>query len=305
MNQSNSPIIVTAAAQSDVGLVRTNNEDSFLVADLTTGVATPADAALSHAVGEKGSMFLVADGMGGANAGEVASRMAVEVVAQHVFGELKQVRAPDRHGFVDILKHAIEDANSAILDESRKRSDRKGMGSTLTAAAVHESVIFFAQLGDSRAYLLRNGSITQMTRDQSLVAQLVVSGALSPHEAKSHPQRNVILQALGVQNHVDIAVSYADLKRGDRVILCSDGLTGKVEAEEVGQLLERWPEPRDGCEQLIALARERGGEDNITAIVIRFDGEALPLPEPGEVPAYSKYLSNDVKRRRFSFWRRQ
>ena len=305
MSPSSDSILVSATALSDVGLVRTNNEDSYLAADLTAQMMTPEPAALSHIVGVNGSMFLVADGMGGANAGEVASRMAVELVAQQVFRELAESgRRPDWHNLLAILKRAIESANLAILQESRKRTDRKGMGTTLTAAAIHNGKIYFAQLGDSRAYLVRNGVIVQMTHDQSLVAKLVAAGSITPAEAKVHPQRNVILQALGIQNHIDIDFSVADLKRGDRVVLCSDGLSGKVEAEEVRQLLEQWPETHDGCERLIALARDRGGEDNITAIVIRFDGDGLPAPKEGESLDYQKLEFNSRTRWRFWPWRR-
>ena len=305
MSASTGPILVSAAVLSDVGLVRTNNEDNYLIADLTAQIVTPEPAVLNHTVGVNGSMFLVADGMGGANAGEVASQMAVELVTEEVFRELTESRRPPaRHNFLGILKRAIENANLAILQESRKRSDRKGMGTTLTAAALHDGNIYFAQLGDSRAYLARSGSIAQMTRDQTLIAQLVASGSITPEEAKVHPQRNVILQALGVQNHIDIAFSFADLKRGDWVVLCSDGLSGKVAAEEVRQLLEQGPDARDGCERLIALARERGGEDNITAIVIRFDGQGLPLPKEGEAPDYQKLQINSQARWRFWPWRR-
>lgn len=305
MSLSSGSILVHAAALTDLGLVRKNNEDNFLVADLTAQITTPEPAALTHTVGVNGSMFLVADGMGGANAGEVASQMAVDLVARQVFDELAQSRRPPtRQVFLSILKRAIENANLAILDESHKRSDRKGMGTTLTAAVIHNERIYFAQLGDSRAYLVRNGSIAQMTRDQSLVAQLVAAGSITADEAKTHPQRNVILQALGVQNHVDIVFSAADLKRGDWVVLCSDGLSGKVDAEEVRQLLEQQAEARAGCEALIALARARGGEDNITAVVVRFEGDGLPPPREGEFPDYEKLSSKSLKRWRFWPWGR-
>ncbi len=300
MTHPNKPVVVAAFAQSDVGLVRQNNEDSFLIADLTTGVATPDSAALNHVIGERGSLFLVADGMGGAEAGEVASRMGVEFVAQQVFDQLRRTSSLDRQAFVNILKQAIEDANLVILQESLKNTNRKGMGTTLTAAAVYNTDVFFAQLGDSRAYLVRDGFITQMTQDQSLVAQLVASGALSPEGAKGHPQRNVILQALGVRNQVDVVISFADLRRGDRAVLCSDGLSTKVEAKEVKDFLERCSEPKEACEGMVALARERGGEDNITVIVARFDGEGLPWPGPEEAPVYSRF--QEESRRRFWLW---
>lgn len=298
MIDSSKPVVVGAFAQSDVGLIRENNEDSFLVADLTDGVMTPDTAAFNHMVGKNGSLFLVADGMGGAEAGEVASRMAVELVTQKILDELRSATSIDDESFVRILKRSIEDANVAIFQESHNNKSHQGMGTTLTAAAVCDATIFFAQLGDSRAYLVRNGSITQMTEDQSLVAQLVVSGALRPEEAKGHPQRHVILQALGIQSEVNVAISFAALKRGDRAVLCSDGLSGKVEIEEVNEVLQRWANPKDACRRLVELARERGGEDNITVIVAGFDGEGLPLPDPQEVPVYNR-VKGETRRR---FW---
>jgi protein phosphatase len=304
MSATGKPVLITAFGRSDIGLVRKNNEDTFLVADLTSGSVTPDSAALNHVVGEKGSLFLVADGMGGAEAGEVASQMAVELVVQETLDELENAGSADRETFVNILKRSIENANLAILQESRRNAHRRGMGTTLTAAAANGASIIFAQLGDSRAYLARNGRIAQMTRDQTLVAQMVAAGTLKPEEARQHPQRNVILQALGVQERIDVVLSCADLKRGDRVVLCSDGLSGKVDAEEVKESLEASANPEDACRRLIALARQRGGEDNITAVVAQFDGEGLPRPEPEEIPVYSQFEFKKSKRRHFFFWSR-
>jgi len=282
----NQPVYVIAFGQSDIGLIRTNNEDSFLLADLTRDVFTTAPSALNHVVGEKGSLFIVADGMGGAKAGEVASRMAVEMVPQKLSEQLKKLEFLNRQAFVTALKKSIEHANLAIYQESHRNEERRGMGTTLTAAGVYDGAIFFAQVGDSRGYLVRNSSIVQMTQDQSLVADLVASGALSPEEAKKHPKRNVILQALGVQSDVDVVLSFDELKRGDWLILCSDGLSGKLEAEEMRDVLKKCSEPQEACRQMITMARERGGEDNITAVVAKFEGERLSLPSPEEAPTY-------------------
>jgi protein phosphatase len=300
MTDSNKPLWVAAFGQSDIGLVRENNEDSFLIVDLTTGAATPDSAALHHAIGENGSLFLVADGMGGVEAGEVASRMAVDSVARIFLAYLRNSPSPDPQNFVRTLKTSIEEANRLVFQEGQRDRRIRGMGTTLTAAAVHGTSIFFAQLGDSRAYLVRNGCITQMTQDQSLVAQLVASGSLSPEEAKGHPQRNVILQALGIESEVDVVMSYDSLRRLDRVVVCSDGLSGKVGAEEVNEVLHKWASPKDACQRLIELARERGGEDNITVIVAGFDGEGLSMPDPGDVPVYNRF--KEEPRRRFWPW---
>ncbi|MBI4524578.1 MAG: Stp1/IreP family PP2C-type Ser/Thr phosphatase [Deltaproteobacteria bacterium] len=300
METQDKPLQVVAFGESDIGLVRGNNEDSFLITDLTHGVATCASTALDHVVGEKGILFLVADGMGGAEAGEVASQMAVEVVSREVFENLTKSQDLNRPGFVEILKQAIQRANEVIHEESLCNQKRQGMGTTLTAAAVYDAAIFFAQVGDSRGYLVRNGAVTQMTRDQSLIAHLVASGAVDHKDARNHPQRNVILQAIGVAKQVDVAVSYAELKRNDRAVLCSDGLSGKIDGEELQDVMEKWQEPKEACGQLITIARERGGEDNITVIVVKFEGEGLPPPTAEEQPTYQEF--KESKRRGFWPW---
>ena len=281
------PFYIYAFGQSDVGMVRKNNEDSFLLSDLTKGVEKVISSSLNYVGGEKGSLFIVADGMGGAEAGEVASRMAVELVAQKVSEQLGRARSLNRSAFIRALKESVEHANLMIHQESQNNQDRRGMGTTITAAGIYDSAIFFAQVGDTRGYLARSSSIVQMTQDQSLMVHLIASGALKPEEAKRHPQRNVILQALGVQSEVNVALTFDELRRRDWVVLCSDGLSGKVEAEELKEVLERCSGPKESCQQMIAMAHERGAEDNITVIVAKFDGEGLPEPFPEEVPRVS------------------
>jgi protein phosphatase len=291
-------MITRAFGMSDIGLVRTNNEDSFLIADHNNIIAP--DDPFSCVETEEANIFLVADGMGGANAGEVASRMAVDLVARSIIDQMRNKRAFGRNRFVRILKQAVQEANRVIFEEARTNTQSRGMGTTLTGAAVWGTTVYFAQLGDSRAYLLRNGAIAQMTRDQTLVAQLVASGSLSPEEAKVHPRRNVILQALGVQRHIDVVISSAELKQGDEIILCSDGLWGKVEPDEIADIIQRYDGP-GACRNLIELARERGGDDNITVIVARFDGDGLPVPADGDAPSYERIKENSGWR----FWARR
>lgn len=297
------PLNVVVFGQTDMGLVRKNNEDSFLMADLSKGVKKITAAALNHALGEKGSLFLVADGMGGASAGEVASLMAVEVVARRLAEELRKVRQVTRQAFVEALKKAVEDANAEIHHESRNNEECRGMGTTLTAGGVFDGAIFFAQVGDSRGYILRNGALSQMTKDQSLMAHLIALGTITAEGAKTHPQRNVILQALGVQEKVKVEVSFEELKKGDVAVICSDGLWGKLEPDELRELLKRAPTPQKACEELIKIARERGGEDNITVIVSKFDGGRLPSPARGEVPVGKPFTFDSEERQwRWRFW---
>ncbi len=295
MKPDSQSLHVNAFGQSDIGLVRKNNEDSFLIIDFMDPEGAPSSSTRNFVVSEKGSLFMVADGMGGAEAGEVASQMAVESVCRYLRGQ----RFSTKQAFVKGLKKAIENANRIIHQEGRENPQRSGMGTTLTAAGVFGGELFFAQVGDSRGYLVRNDSIAQMTQDQSLVAQLVASGALSPTKAKVDPRRNVILQALGVQERVDVAVSVVELRRGDWAILCSDGLSGKVDAEEMTAILKESSGLNEACQQMIDLAKQRGGEDNITVIVAKFDGEKLPLPSPDEVPTYTEF--NEESRSYFWF----
>jgi protein phosphatase len=273
MNDSQTPIIVNAFGLSDIGLVRTNNEDNFRFTQL--GSESINSVAAPEANLTAPWIFIVADGMGGGQAGEVASQMAVDLIADKFAVQVSQRRVSTHQDFEKALAGAVEEANRTVFQKGQNNDDLRGMGTTITAAAVCGTSVIFAQLGDSRAYLLRNDNLTQMTRDQSLVAQMVAMGQLSPQEAKTHPRRNVILQALGVQPKVDVVITSSQLQRDDQMVLCSDGLWGKVEPEELKEVVERFP-PQVACESLVRLANERGGEDNITVIIASFTGDGLP-----------------------------
>lgn len=303
MSNSSLSVVVDSYGLSDVGLVRTNNEDSFLIASPTNDFVNRNPAELNGIIPQNGTMFLVADGMGGAQAGEVASRMAVETVGRNFIDALGKQVVVDQQSLITALTETIREANELIYQQGQKRTELNGMGTTLTAAIVLGGTILFAQLGDSRAYLARKGVISQMTKDQSLVAQMVASGSLTPEEAKTHPKRNVILQALGIQSQVDVAITLAELRRGDQIVLCSDGLSGKVDAEEIKEFLEKF-EPKAACQGLVRMARERGGEDNITVIVARFNGDGLSEPSPEDVTESPNTKMEAARRRSFWPWRR-
>lgn len=303
MSNSSLSVVVDSYGLSDVGLVRTNNEDSFLIASPTSDFVNRNPAELNGIIPQNGTMFLVADGMGGAQAGEVASRMAVETVGRNFIDALGKQVVVDQQSLITALTETIREANELIFQQGQKRTELNGMGTTLTAAIVLGGTILFAQLGDSRAYLARKGVISQMTKDQSLVAQMVASGSLTPEEAKTHPKRNVILQALGIQSQVDVAITLAELRRGDQIVLCSDGLSGKVDAEEIKEFLEKF-EPKAACQGLVRMARERGGEDNITVIVARFNGDGLSEPSPEDVTESPNTKMEAARRRSFWPWRR-
>jgi len=275
-------------AQTDVGMVRSGNEDNFLILDLSTGnswTATEEESGelLTFSQGYYGSLLAVSDGMGGALAGEVASRMAVETVRDRML----QLQAHESHGklaFQERLRLAIEEANILINDESQTNPEHKGLGATFTAIATIGNQIYFAQVGDSRAYLIRQGKIYRITKDQSLVQQLIDAGQITEEEAETHSYRNVILQALGAHDSVNVEVSHLPLCQLDTLVLCSDGLSGKMHQDEILSIVQAASDFKTACQQSIELANERGGEDNITVVIVQFSGSGLAqtVDEPVE-----------------------
>lgn len=222
--------------RTDVGRGRPENEDSLLV-----------DAA--H------GLYAVADGMGGHRAGEVASATAIETLQAAYLGG----RPIDR---------AIEEANSAVFARAAGNAELRGMGTTLTAIAVDGGTAVLGHVGDSRAYLLRDGAVTRVTDDHSLVEQLVREGRLSPEEAQNHPQRAVITRALGVDPEVQVDTYQVDLRPGDRLLICSDGLTNMLSDDTIGVTLRRHADPQQAADTLVDMANQAGGDDNITVVIL-------------------------------------
>ena len=236
------------AARTDVGRVRSGNEDS-LYAD-----ATP----------DRG-LFIVADGMGGHAAGEVASAMAVEIVA----AELAALRSADDVDGPARMAAALVAANRAIHERTARESDKAGMGTTASVLAVSDTAYLIGQVGDSRIYLLREGVLRQVTRDHSYVQEQVDAGLLSPEQARYHPYSNVITRCIGANGTVEPDVFAGEVHAGDVFLIASDGLTGMVEDRRLQQLLSSRAAPARVVDALIAEANGRGGLDNITAIVIQ------------------------------------
>jgi protein phosphatase len=246
-------MILEVEAATDVGLRRAQNEDSH-------GEWIPA-AADERA--RRGALLVVADGMGGSRAGEVASRLAVETV-------LRRYReAPGLDPLAE-LHAAVDAANRVVHDESASHPELSGMGTTCTAVVLRGADAYIAHVGDSRAYLVRDGGIRQLTRDHSLVAQLVRDGQLTPEQAKVDPRRNVVTRSVGVGSHVEIDADHEPglLRSGDTVLVCSDGLHGVVADDEL-QAAASGPNLAQGCRDAIALANRRGGPDNITVVLAR------------------------------------
>lgn len=263
-----SDVKVSVFGSTDVGMQRTGNEDSFLVVDLTAGAAMAGTEENTHAVGERGSLLVVSDGMGGAAAGEIASELAVTTIHESLMESPSDLEVSLR------LRIATEVANERIWNHAQENPDLSGMGATVTAALVHGPVVYIAQVGDSRAYLVRGSQIKQLTKDQSLAQMLIDSGAILPEQAASVPQ-NVIMQALGTQPTVKVAMTTVQLCRDDCLLLCSDGLSNKIQPGEMKQSVQQKDDLTASCRWLIETANARGGEDNITIIIARFDGEAL------------------------------
>ncbi len=267
---------MTVYAHSDVGRARTNNEDAFAVTDLGTGAQIQGgDEVTELNVSDRGILMTVSDGMGGAAFGEVASALVVDSLGRSM-GE----QIADSASIKGLIEAAVTRANTDVF-QAAKSSEKQGMGATLTAVLVHKKEAYLAAVGDSRAYLLRRGRLRQMTRDQSYVQLLVDHGLVNAKEAKNLPIRNMVLQALGVAETVEVSIGQLQLRRGDRLLLCSDGLHNALEDDELHTILDTC-DPKTACHRMIELANERGGEDNLTAVVAHMEGDDLPFARGDE-----------------------
>jgi protein phosphatase len=275
-------VIVHVFGRTDVGRTREHNEDAFVVADLTRGNATLQPEVRTHEVGDRGSLFMVADGMGGAAAGEIASAMAIEVVLRELSEAFGSADAPDETTYAAALKKATAAANAQIHSFALEHPEFRGMGTTATVAGVLGDTLYLAQVGDSRAYLVRDGVARQITKDQSLMQKLIEAGEITEEEAEQSERRNIILQALGPEAQIRVDLTHQKVRRGDVLVLCSDGLSGQVKQDEIARVVTEQPDLMLVCKTLIDRANENGGPDNITVIAARFDGEGLSQPASGD-----------------------
>jgi len=261
---------ISVSAFTDVGMKRKMNEDALLLADLTNfNFSFGARINTGH-LSERGALLAVADGMGGAAGGEIASELAVTTLRDELTQSLNMESVSLR------LKEAVENTNLRIWEYAQQHPELRGMGTTLTAALISDGLAYVAQVGDSRGYLLRGEKITQITKDQSFVQRLVDAGLLDEEGAQIHPQRNLLLQSLGVEPTVKVILTEFPLCRNDYLLLCSDGLSNKISPQEMRQALQESNSVSETCRKLIEEANQRGGEDNITVIVARFHGDAFP-----------------------------
>jgi protein phosphatase len=286
---TNGSVRVSVFGKTDLGRTREHNEDTFLVADLSTGNASLQPEVRHHDIGARGSLFIVADGMGGAAAGELASAMAADLIYRHMATAWARDSANTAARFAYRMKEAVELANTQIYGYAREHPEVQGMGTTVTAAGMFGSDLYLAQIGDSRAYLVRGTEAIQLTKDQSLMQRLVDAGELTEDEAEQSERRNIILQALGPDPRVKVDLTHQSVRQGDTLILCSDGLSGLVRREEFASLARRHGDPQALCAALIDLANQRGGPDNITVITARFEGDGLSVPDGAEGVGYQTY----------------
>lgn len=284
---SGTVVKLTAFGATDVGLVREHNEDNFIFVDLDTEARIDASGGqLKTELGQRGFFAAVCDGMGGAAAGEVASQMGVDILAELL---LEGDGPSDRDEFAQRLVDAIQEAGIRIFGAAKMDRTRRGMGTTSTVAGMIDEILFVGQVGDSRAYVLRQGELRLITKDQSLVNQLIEAGQLTEEEAESFEHSNIILQALGTTERVAVDLTFLEMRRGDRLMLCSDGLSGLVHSSAIADTLSSINDPEEAARSLIAQANEGGGHDNITCVIIDFDGPGLAPPSGESLPSYQQY----------------
>ncbi len=265
---------LSVAARTDTGRVRPHNEDAFLAADLTCGETFAGGTWIGDiSVGDCGALLAVSDGMGGAQAGDVASGLVVSSLAEALAAQ--SVSRPSRDRFAG----AVEDVHQTVFAPACKRGI--DMGATLTAVYVRGNGAYVAEVGDSRAYLVRAGRMTQLTRDQSLIQMLLNRGLVGQEEAQESPFRNVIVQAMGYQPRVSVALARLELRLYDCLLLCSDGLSNELRDAEMRDVILSSRDLGLAAERLVALANQRGGHDNVTAVLAGVSGD-LPLPSRRE-----------------------
>ena len=254
---------ITCAGRTDVGIIRSGNEDSFLM------------------VPERG-IFVVADGMGGHAAGEVASDMAVRAIAR----ELGSLRGLGDNEVAERMRTAIIAANASIFQRTLTEHDKRGMGTTVTALVLFNGRFLIGQVGDSRGYLLRDSKLSQVTKDHSYVQEQVDAGYLTPEQARTHPYSNVITRCVGANADVVPDIYVGAAKQGDVFLLASDGLTGMLEDYELEQIMQSEEMPQAHVDALIDEANRHGGLDNITAILVRIDSlDAAAAPSETTLPS--------------------
>ena len=288
-------INVSVFGLSDVGRVRKNNEDNYVVCNLTTGEVGFAPSLLNHTLGNLGSLFLVADGMGGEASGEVASQICTVTVPKRLHDNLKLLGQVSATNFVLLVRESIEYANQLIYQKALSDPAYRGMGTTATAVALFGPYLFVAQVGDSRAYLLRNNQLTQLTRDQTFLNYLKEIGAEVPADPEKDSRRSILTQAVGSSENVDVKVTYTKVCQADTLLICSDGLYGMVPSADILASVRGTESLAEKCKSLAGKANANGGNDNITVIMAEFSGPGLPPADPASAVEYEEFTEEDFK----------
>ncbi|NRA34407.1 MAG: Stp1/IreP family PP2C-type Ser/Thr phosphatase [Polyangiaceae bacterium] len=292
-NASTGQLELSLFGLTDVGQIREHNEDNLIIADLSQGQRGIVESSQTQTVGPRGTLFGVCDGMGGAAAGEVASQMAVDIV----YERLTTGESPtDREALARLVVGAIEEAGARIYEDARTDRTHRGMGTTSTIGAMLDNRIYFGQVGDSRAYLMRGDQFVQVTRDQSLVNQLIEAGQLTEEEAETFEHNNIILQALGTADSVQVDLTYADVRDGDTLMLCSDGLSGMLRDVELKAFILEHSDPAECCQAMITAANEAGGHDNVTVIIVKIVSGAGAVTDTDDPLLYRKCAVPDAVR---------
>jgi serine/threonine protein phosphatase PrpC len=245
VEREGAPSEIAWAGLTDIGMVRDHNEDNFSQLNL-----------------EEESLFVVADGMGGHDAGETASKLAVEAVCREVSEGVRRNYDPKK-----LIEQAVQQANADVKREGKSKGS--DMGTTLSVALIAGGTAYIANVGDSRAYWIENGSITQITEDHSLVAKLVAAGKLTREEARNHPKSNLLYRTIGNEETVKVDTFQVTLKKGGSLLLCTDGLWGEVADEDIHRVFASESDAKTACARLVGMANENGGKDNITAVVVK------------------------------------
>lgn len=271
------PLIVRSFGLTDPGLVRESNEDQFLIAELARTLwvhQTSVPQSPTHYGRNRGHIFLVADGVGGHKAGEVASALSVasiEAFVLHILHRFSNLEVSDEQTVAKDFQAALRQADARLFEEASHHSEFVGMGTTLTMAFATGRKLFVIHAGDSRCYLFRGGKLRQLTLDQTVAAELARHGVIKPEQVRRHPFRHNVTNFLGDRKRsepgVQVEVQMTNLERGDKILLCSDGLTDMVAEDQIAAILATEREPQLACERLVAAANDEGGEDNITAVV--------------------------------------
>src|SRR5262245_23680005 len=275
------PTVVVSFVKTDVGMVREHNEDSSLI-------------------DPEGNFFIVADGMGGHAAGEVASAMAVGQMTEALQSArpklLDFAENPSEEGrktVIELLESAVKATHQAVFERGTRETDKKGMGTTLEVLVVTNAEAFLAHVGDSRTYLLRAGKMYQVTTDHTVAEILLLEGKLTPEEARFSPLRTVLVNAIGVSADVLVDLAHIELRQGDKLLLCSDGMHDYFPSErELGDLLIE-QSGQEGLDRLVKMAKDRGGHDNITGVLVEVT-EGIPLKETGPPPPAEESAPNEV-----------